>query len=143
MPQPGLGEILVEVRAAVLNRRDLLMASTATVGADRPIGMEWAGVIVAIGPEVKGVAAWGFGGLYRRRRLCRICRGDARHCFALQDDPDFARAAALLLALMTAHDALAIQGQMEPGATVLIQGASSAPCRRALQGQHRRCRRWL
>ncbi len=75
VPQPGTGEVLVKVRAAALNRRDLSMATTTTEGAGRPIGMEWAGVIVAIGPEVEGGAAWGFGGLHRCWRLCRICRG--------------------------------------------------------------------
>lgn len=51
---------------------------------------------------------------------------DARHCFGLQADSDFARAAALPLTLMTAHDALATQGQLCSGATELVQGASSA-----------------
>ena len=55
---PGPGEVLVRVAAAAVNHLDLDMLSGASryqVAPPHTLGMEAAGVIEAVGPEVSGV----------------------------------------------------------------------------------------
>lgn len=58
-PRPGLGEVLVEVRASAVNRADLLQRAghyPPPPGAPPYPGLECAGVVRELGPEVTGVA---------------------------------------------------------------------------------------
>lgn len=123
VPTAGAGELLVKVAAAGLNRADLF---AATMGpANKPIGMEWAGEIVAIGPDVRGfavgnrVACSGAGG-YAEYAVC-----NARRAIRISSKLDLTEAATLPLVLMTAHNALATAGGLKAGDTALIHGASS------------------
>src|SRR5262245_23171095 len=58
-PVPGPAQVLVKVRAAGLNRADLIMASGARHGnAGGPgtvLGLEFAGEVVSVGNEVTSV----------------------------------------------------------------------------------------
>ena len=58
VPTPGPEEILVRVKAASLNRADLAMLKGAAHGKvgglGSPLGLEWAGDIVAAGSAVAG-----------------------------------------------------------------------------------------
>jgi putative PIG3 family NAD(P)H quinone oxidoreductase len=58
-PRPGPGEVLVEVHASAVNRADLLQRAghyPPPPGAPPYPGLECAGVLRAVGPEVAGVA---------------------------------------------------------------------------------------
>jgi NADPH2:quinone reductase len=129
-PAPGNGQVLVKVIAAGMNRADLNAAKGAGVASKdslgKPIGMEWAGIIAEIGPGVKGLAAGD-------RVMCSGAGGYAEYAVAdagrtmkIDDGFDMKQAAALPLALLTAHDALVVNGRLRPGESVLVQGASSA-----------------
>jgi len=131
VPQAGGGQILVKVHAAGMNRADLVAAKGAYTPAkdttSAPIGMEWAGEVVAVGD---GVSEFRVGDL-----VC--CSGSGGYAeFAVADtgraikiDPSrlsVEQASVLPLALMTAHNALVSVGGMRIGDAVLVHGASSA-----------------
>jgi NADPH:quinone reductase len=130
-PQPTSEQVLVRVLAAGMNRADLNAAKGTGVASKdswgKPIGMEWAGEVVAVG---NAVTAFRAGELV----MCSGTGGYAEYAVA-----DFGRtislagsnlsieqASALPLALMTAHDAVVTNGRVRAGDTVLVQGASSA-----------------
>lgn len=128
-PRPAPGQILVEVKAAGLNRADLKASQGAGIATreaiGRPVGMEWSGIVVESdsgggGPAVgERVMCSGSGG-YAEFAVC-----DASRAMSMPDDLAFDQAAVLPLALLTMHDAIATNGRLKPGEKVLIQGASS------------------
>jgi NADPH:quinone reductase len=128
-PRPKPNEVLVRVRAASLNRADLITArglphgSHAGIGA--PVGLEWAGEVAEAGAEVKGYSAGD-------RVMCSGTGGYAE--FAVSDfgrvNPipagmNFEPAATLPVALITLHNALVTVGRLHAPDSVMIQGASS------------------
>ena len=129
-PQPGPGQVLVRVRAAGLNRAELAMAAGHAHGSlggkGATIGLEWAGEIAALGPDVPGLQEGD-------RVMCSGGGGYAEYAMTdwgrVSKLPDSNRsweqAATLPIALQTMHDAIVTNGQMRPGGTILIQGASS------------------
>jgi NADPH:quinone reductase-like Zn-dependent oxidoreductase len=129
-PQAGPNQVLVEVRAAGLNRADLNAAKGSGVATrdsfGKPIGLEWAGVVAEVGAGVQDVRTGdrvmcsGSGG-YAEYAVC-----DAGRAMPIPDDSmSFQSAAVLPLALLTMHDAIASNGRLKQGEAVLIQGASS------------------
>jgi NADPH:quinone reductase len=138
-PQPKGTQVLVRVHACGLNRADLGMtkghAHGAAGGVGTVLGMEWAGEIAEVGPEAKGVKVgervMGSGGaafaeytLADHGRLFRI-PGNA--------NMNFEEAATLPVALATMHNAVVTSGALQPGQSVLIQGASSGVGLMAMQ----------
>jgi NADPH2:quinone reductase len=138
-PQPKGTQVLVRVRACGLNRADLGMtkghAHGAAGGVGTVLGMEWAGEIAEVGPEAKGVKVgervMGSGGaafaeytLADHGRLFRI-PGNA--------NMNFEEASTLPVALATMHNAVVTNGALQPGQSVLIQGASSGVGLMAMQ----------
>ena len=131
-PRPEIkpNEILVRVRAAGLNRADLLMTDGrmhgALGGAGTIAGLEWAGEVVETGIEAAEFKPGD--------RV--MCSGSGSYAeYAATDwgrvlplpsaDMSFEQAAALPIALKTMHDALVSNGRLRPGESVLIQGTSS------------------
>ena len=127
-PEPKPGQVLVKVHANALNRADLAMAAGhlhgARGGVGAVLGLEWAGEIAALG---QGVTGWvpgdrvmGSGGFaeYLSVPVGQVLRiPDA--------NLSFEEAACYPVALRTMHNAIVTVGAMQPGETVLIQGASS------------------
>jgi NADPH2:quinone reductase len=126
-PTPKAGEVLVRVRFAGLNRRDL----TRAPGDEGTIpGMDWSGEVAE--------SAGGFRA--GERVMCMGAAGYAEYAVAkaaqtlpLPGPIDFEQAATLPLALMTMHDAVVTHGEVKPGAKVLVQGAGSGVGLMALQ----------
>ena len=131
-PKPEIkpNEILVRVRAAALNRADLLMSDGRMHGklggAGAIAGLEWAGEVAEIGSDAVEFKPG-------ERVMCSGAGGYAE--YAATDwgraspvpaaDMSFEHAATLPIALQTMHDALVGNGRLRAGETVLIQGASS------------------
>jgi NADPH2:quinone reductase len=128
----------VRVRAAGLNRADLLMAAGhrhgKLGGAGAVAGLEWSGEVVEVGAEVRDFRTGD-------RVMCSGSGGYAE--YAVTDwgraspipagDMAFEQAATLPVALQTMHDALVTNGRLQAGESVLIQGASSGVGLMALQ----------
>ena len=128
VPQPGAGEILVEVRAAGVNPADAKLREGA-FGREgelpRALGFEVSGIVTAVGPDVEeyavgdevlGSVAPGEGG-FADHALLRV--GDAQ---PKPEDISFAVAATIPVAGTTAYD-LTHDIELEAGQTLLILGA--------------------
>ena len=129
-PQPADGDVLVRVRATALNRADLMQREgryPAPPDAPRDIpGLEYAGEIVAIGPDVTG---WMEG-----ERVFGIVGGGAHAEYVVVPAATLARVpdgmswtdgAAVPEAFITAHDALVTQGGLVAGERVMVHAVGS------------------
>ena len=129
-PRIEPSQILVRVRYASLNRRDLTRAK----GDEGKVpGLDYAGEVAEIGAEVTGFNAGD-------PVMCLAAGGYAEYAVAepgqsliLPRGFSLEAAATLPAALLTMHDALLTNGELKPGETVLIQGASSGVGLMALQ----------
>ncbi|MFD7958734.1 type I polyketide synthase [Streptomyces ardesiacus] len=119
----GPHEVLVGVRAAGLNFRDVLITLGLYPG-DAALGTEGAGVVLATGPDVTGLAPGdrvtgfltnGFGprAVTDHRKLARI-----------PDGWTYARAAAVPVAYLTAYYGLVELADVRPGQKVLVHAAA-------------------
>ena len=136
--QPKNTQVLVRVRAAGLNRADLLQVRgvyppPADYSPNLP-GMEFAGEVAAIGADVK---TWRIGD-----RVFGITAGEAQAEFLVTDDTllarvpnnlSFAEAAAVPEAFITAQDAIFTRGDLKQGETLLIHAVGSGVGLAALQ----------
>ena len=136
--QPKHTHVLVRVRAAGLNRADLLQVRgvyppPADYSPNLP-GMEFAGEVAAIGADVK---MWRIGD-----RVFGITAGEAQAEFLVTDDTllarvpnnlSFAEAAAVPEAFITAQDAIFTRGDLKQGETLLIHAVGSGVGLAALQ----------
>lgn len=131
-PAPALGpdEVRVAVRAAGVNRADVLQRlgrypAPPGVVADVP-GLEFAGEVIECGPRAAG---WAPGdrvmGLLGGGGYAEEAAVHARALLPVPPGLDFAHAAAIPEAFVTAFDALVLQGGLVPGERVLIHAAGS------------------
>ncbi|HAJ03274.1 MAG TPA: NAD(P)H-quinone oxidoreductase, partial [Brevundimonas sp.] len=127
--EPGPGQVRIRVRAAGINRPDLLQREgryPPPPGAPDTLGLEVAGEIDRLGDGVTDRAIGD--------RVCALLGGggyadqavvDARHLFPLPDDLDFVAAAALPETLSTVFANVFEDGRLQAGETLLIHGATS------------------
>lgn len=127
IPHRPPGHVLVEVRAAGVAFPDVLQSRSEyqhRIPTPFVLGSEFAGVVVeagddsgfAVGGRVFGVASHG--------SFAEYVVAPADRVLPLPDSIDFIDAAALPINLLSADFALRDRGQVEPGETVLIQGAA-------------------
>jgi putative PIG3 family NAD(P)H quinone oxidoreductase len=137
-PAPSRGEVLVRVRAAALNRADLLQRRglyppPQGTRADVP-GMELAGEVAAVG---EGVLGFGPGdrvmAITAGEAQAELCLVHERMLLPIPEGLSFEEAGALPEAGVTSHDALFTLGGLRPGATVLIHACGSGVATFALQ----------
>ena len=128
-PQPGPNDVLVRVRACALNRVDLMMARGhvhgGAGGAGQVLGVEWAGEVVQVGAEVPELQPGARVMCSGAGAFAEYASVDWGRVLPMPDALDFESAAALPVALLTMHDAVVTNGALQPGQTVLVQGASS------------------
>ncbi|QCO57008.1 NADPH:quinone oxidoreductase family protein (plasmid) [Pseudorhodobacter turbinis] len=125
---PKKGEVRVKIMACGLNFADLLMIQGKY--QERPalpftLGMELAGVVEALGPDVDHPAVGtrvavfaGMGGLAEWGCF------DANACTPIPDAMPFTDAAAFQIAYGTSHLALDHRARLQPGETLLVMGAT-------------------
>lgn len=127
-PQPGPGQVLVDVHAASVNFPDLLViGGTYQILPPLPFspGKDMAGVVAAVGTGVTAVkpgdrvAAQNEYGAYAQK-----CVVPQHNCYVMPASMSFDDAAAMGIAYPTAHFALLERGRYQPGETVLINGAA-------------------
>jgi NADPH:quinone reductase len=129
-PEPGEGEVLVEVHAAAVNRSDVLNArgSFPFTTLPRIPGRDFAGVVVEGPQDLLGTEVWGTGG----GDLGFIRDGSHAPYLAVPGDAvapksatlSLEEAAASGLAYVTAGSALIELGGIATGETVLVTGAA-------------------
>ena len=125
-PTPGPGQILIRVRAAGVNRPDLLQRLgyyPPPPGAPAILGLEVAGeVVVGAGRWKEGdkVCALLGGGGYAQYAVV-----DARHALPVPEGFDFAHAAALPETVFTVFANVFEHGALKAGETLLIHGGTS------------------
>ncbi|MEP2735875.1 MAG: NADPH:quinone oxidoreductase family protein [Erythrobacter sp.] len=127
-PNPGKGQVLVDVKACAINFPDALMIRDLyQFKPERPYspGGEIAGVIEALGEGVTGyaigdkvMAAIGNGGLVEKAVV------PADRMFPIPDGVALEKAASLLLTYGTTIHGLKDRGHIKAGDTVLILGAA-------------------
>ncbi|HWY62149.1 MAG TPA: NAD(P)H-quinone oxidoreductase [Rhizomicrobium sp.] len=128
-PEPGPGEILIEVAGAGLNHADLAQAKgfyPPPAGASPILGMEVSGVVAALGD---GVNDWAAGD-----PVCALIPGGgyaeyavaaASSCLAVPKVLELVDAAAFPEALFTVWTNLFDSAWLRPGERVLVHGGSS------------------
>jgi putative PIG3 family NAD(P)H quinone oxidoreductase len=128
-PEPGLGEVLVDVRAAGLNGADRLQVAgfyPAPPGSPVDIpGLELAGEVIGLGPGAtrfalgdRVMAVVGGGGQAERATV------HERHLLPVPDSLPWEQAGALPEVFTTAHDALFTQCGLQLGERVCVHGAA-------------------
>ncbi|GLY25860.1 type I polyketide synthase [Micromonospora sp. NBRC 101691] len=124
---PGPGEVLVEVRASGLNFRDVLKTLGAYPGLDDAevtLGDECAGVVAAVGPDVTDLRVGDAVVAVGSRCVGTHVRADARLVAPKPAGLDFAEAATIPIAFLTAAYALEHLARIEPGERVLVHAAA-------------------
>src|ERR1700755_3388578 len=136
-PSPKGTQVLVKVHACGLNRADIGMtkghAHGPAGGVGTVLGIEWAGEVAELGPEAKGVKVgdkvMGSGGA----AFAEYTLADHGRLFRTPSNMNFDEACALPVALATMHNAVVTNGALQPGQSVMIQGASSGVGLMAMQ----------
>ena len=128
-PDAGPGQVRIRVRAAGVNRPDLLQRQGAYApppGASDIMGLEVAGEVDQVGA---GVSEWTVGD-----RVCALLGGggyaeravvDARHVLPIPGNLDYVEAAALPETIFTVFANVFEAGGLKAGETLLIHGATS------------------
>ncbi len=126
VPVPGAGQVLVKLHAASLNRGELIVGQGLNGHAgSKPAGMEGAGQIVQLGSDT---GAWQVGD-----RVMGRCPGafaeyalmDVREIMRVPDRLSFEEAASIPLTFLVGYDLLVLQGHLQAGQWLLINGVSS------------------
>src|ERR1700743_2287221 len=127
-PAPKGTQVLIRVRACGLNRADLGMtkghAHGSAGGAGTVLGMEWAGEVAELEPDAKGGKVgdkvMGSGGA----AFAEFTLADHGRLFRTPSNMNFDEACTLPIAITTMHNAVVTVGGLQPGQSVMIQGAS-------------------
>jgi NADPH:quinone reductase-like Zn-dependent oxidoreductase len=126
VPEPGANQVLVQMRAASLNRGEFLARRDLHgTGSAKPSGNEGAGEVIRTGPGVTafkpGDRVMGIGaGAFSEFALM-----DARTAMPVPNGLSWEEAACIPLVFLVTHDILIGQGHLRPDDWVLVVGASS------------------
>jgi putative PIG3 family NAD(P)H quinone oxidoreductase len=133
-PEPKDGQILIRVRAAGINRPDIIQRMgfyPPPPGSPETMGLEVAGEVVTGAGRWKAgdrVCALLGGGGYAEYAVC-----DARHALPIPEGLDFVQAAALPETVFTVFANVFEHGRLQPGETLLVHGATSGIGTTAIQ----------
>jgi putative PIG3 family NAD(P)H quinone oxidoreductase len=133
-PEPGPGQILIKVKAAGVNRPDLLQrlgGYPPPPGAPTTMGLEVAGEVVHPAGRWKAgdrVCALLGGGGYAEYAAC-----DARHALPIPDGLSFVEAAGLPETVFTVYANVFEHGALRAGETLMVHGATSGIGTTAIQ----------
>ena len=129
VPKPQYSQVLVDVKASGVNRGELTITREfvssdprfSAVGA----GLEFAGDIVAVGPDATG---WHVGERVMGRFFCSYAEymvAPTPILIRLPDSMSYEQGAAIPNTFMTSHDALTNLAEFQEGESVVITAGSS------------------
>ncbi len=145
-PQPAGGEVLVKLKAASINRRDVWIKQGNYPNLQYPcvLGSDGAGIVTAVGSDtdtgwigrdvlINPSLHWGnqragqgpdfqILGVPSQGTFAGYICVPASSIYGMPDGYDYEKAAALPLAGLTAHRALFYRGDLKSGQTILITG---------------------
>jgi putative PIG3 family NAD(P)H quinone oxidoreductase len=136
-PEPGPGEVLLDVAASAVNRADVMQRRgqyPPPAGASSIIGLECSGRVAALG---EGVTGWEVGD-----EVCALLAGGgyaervavpAAQLLPVPDGVDLVTAAGLPEVACTVWSNVAMAGRLAAGETFLVQGGSSGIGTHAIQ----------
>ena len=136
-PQPKIGEVLVEIKAASLNFPDLLIVQNKyQIKPALPFvpGSEYAGIVQAVGEGVfhlqpgQHVACLSGTGGFGTHTIA-----NAKLCMPLPEGFTFVDAAAFIMTYATSYHALLDRARLQAGETVLVLGAAGGVGTAAIQ----------
>jgi putative PIG3 family NAD(P)H quinone oxidoreductase len=128
-PRPGPGQILIRVKAAGINRPDVIQRMgfyPPPPGAPGTLGLEVAGEVASVG---EGAPRW-----RRGDRVVALLGGggyaqyavvDARHALPIPEGLDFVHAAGLPETVFTVWANVFEHGSLKAGETLMVHGATS------------------
>src|SRR5258708_1276577 len=128
-PSPTGDLVVVKVRASGTNRGELLarpmFRSSNPALKPMPAGIEFAGEIVAVGPNATG---WHVGERVMGRApgsYAEFVAVNPVHLMRIPDSLSWAEAASIPNVFVTAHDALATAAELKRGESAMITAAAS------------------
>ncbi len=135
VPSAGPGQLLVQVRAAGLNRGEFITGQGLLGQLSQPkaMGMEAAGTVIALGSGVSGfqvgqrVMGRALGGFAEQALLV------AAEAMPVPEHFEWVHAAALPITYMVSHDMLVAQGELAAGEWLLLNGVASGVGTASLQ----------
>lgn len=129
VPEPGPGEVLIEVAFAGVNRPDCAQRVgryPPPPGASPVLGLEVSGRVAAVGP---GVERWRAGdtvcALTPGGGYASHCLAPAEHCLPVPAGFSLEQAAALPETCFTVWDNLFSRARLQSGESLLVHGGSS------------------
>ncbi|MDA1183294.1 MAG: NAD(P)H-quinone oxidoreductase [Acidobacteria bacterium] len=136
-PSPSVGEVLIAVAGAGVNRPDVLQRRghyPPPKGASDIPGLEVAGTVAAVG---EGVDDWRVGdrvcALVSGGGYATLCVAPAVQCLPVPASLDFVAAAAVPETFFTVWTNVFDRGRLQPGEAVLFHGGSSGIGTTAIQ----------
>lgn len=127
-PAPGPGQLLVRVKAASLNRGELIaghgLIHATGDGPGKPFGLDGSGEVIGLGA---GVSGWTVGQRVMGRLhhgFAEIALASAREAIPMPDSYSWEEAACPIVYL-TAYDMLVVNAHIAAGEWVLVTGISS------------------
>jgi len=116
LPQPAPGRLLVRVRAAGLNRGELLRHGLTKPGAAKLAGTEGAGEVEKTGERVMGRLPGSF---------AEYALMDASDAIPVPPNLTWEEAAAIPITFLVVYDMLVQQGSLKSGEWLLVTGVSA------------------
>ncbi|MFI5776847.1 SDR family NAD(P)-dependent oxidoreductase [Nocardia sp. NPDC051570] len=131
LPVLGRGEVAIRPLATGLNFRDVLLSlgmlsEAATFGGfyESDLGVECAGVVTRVGPDVEGLVPGDRVVAFARGCFGSLVTTDSRRVFPAPPNLSAVEAATLPMAYLTAWYALVDVGRLRPGERVLVHAGA-------------------
>lgn len=136
LPEPGPGEVRIEIEAAGINFADVMQRRGVYPGGpEAPYvpGMEAAGTVDATGADVDFETGDRVVAMLDRGGYAEYAAANAGMLFPIPEGMSFEEAAGFPVQFLTAHSCLFEWGELEEGESVLIQAAAGGVGTAAVQ----------